>query len=272
MAMVLATTSTATAQTDPEQDPAVVTTVADEAVVEQATDTARLAEAASGTTGPAALEVSDEGDTLVRTTSGATVTVPADPSEDIELDTPGGTSIAMSLPSATEAHDAVVVDGTTVYAQTAPQTDIAVKPTSTGVQALITIDGPSAPTTFDFGVTVPEGGQIALLTDGGATVLDATGTPAATIAAPWARDAHGAAVPTRFELDGTTLRQVVEHHDTTAYPVVADPAWFVVIGARIILQAIVSQAVKWWYERNGYRCTTYGPFWWHMLMCAKPVR
>ncbi|HEX6339922.1 MAG TPA: hypothetical protein VFZ92_02510 [Umezawaea sp.] len=270
--MTLAMTGASIAQADTVDDPAVVTTVTDASVVEQATEAAQVVAAVSDGTTPASVEISQEGDTLARTATGATVTVPADPAEQITLSTPTGASMAMSVPGAHEAENAVVVDGTTVYTETAAQTDIAVKPTSTGVQALITIDGPSAPTSFDFGVTVPEGGQIALQTDGGAVVLNAAGEPAATIATPWARDANGAAVPTRFELQGTTLRQVVEHGQNTAYPVVADPAWFVVIGARMLFMVVVGQATKWWYERNGYSCTTYGPFWWHMLTCAKPVR
>ncbi len=48
----------------------------------------------------------------------------------------------------------------------------------------------------------------------------------ATIGAAWAVDANGAAVPTRYEIDGTTLTQVVETDATTAYPVVADPSWW----------------------------------------------
>ena len=51
-----------------------------------------------------------------------------------------------------------------------------------------------------------------------------------------------------------------------------DPSWFVVCGARLILNVLVSQATKWWYERNGYNCTMFGPWWWHMVTCAKPVR
>lgn len=45
-------------------------------------------------------------------------------------------------------------------------------------------------------------------------------------------DANGAAVPTRYEIDGTTLTQVVETDARTAYPVVADPScwWWVWTG------------------------------------------
>lgn len=48
----------------------------------------------------------------------------------------------------------------------------------------------------------------------------------ATIGAAWAVDANGQAVATHYEIDGTTLTQVVETDARTAYPVVADPSWF----------------------------------------------
>ena len=47
----------------------------------------------------------------------------------------------------------------------------------------------------------------------------------ATIEAPWAVDAKGAALETHYELgaDGTSLTQVLETNKNTAYPVTADP-------------------------------------------------
>lgn len=46
----------------------------------------------------------------------------------------------------------------------------------------------------------------------------------AVIAAPWAVDANGAPVETSYELEGTTLTQVVDIDDSTAFPVTADPS------------------------------------------------
>ena len=46
----------------------------------------------------------------------------------------------------------------------------------------------------------------------------------AEIATPWAVDANGDPVATRFELDGATLVQIVETNADTAFPVVADPS------------------------------------------------
>lgn len=45
-----------------------------------------------------------------------------------------------------------------------------------------------------------------------------------SIARPWAADAHGAPVPTRFAVRGGALVQTVDFKETTAFPVVADPS------------------------------------------------
>lgn len=45
--------------------------------------------------------------------------------------------------------------------------------------------------------------------------------------APWAVDANGVSVPTYFEINGTTVTQVVKHKaGNYAYPIVADPDWW----------------------------------------------
>lgn len=45
------------------------------------------------------------------------------------------------------------------------------------------------------------------------------------IAAPWAFDANGRSVPTRYVVNGNTVTQVVDTAKTTKYPVVADPTF-----------------------------------------------
>lgn len=43
------------------------------------------------------------------------------------------------------------------------------------------------------------------------------------VAAPWAVDATGQSVPTRYEIEGQALVQVIDFTAATAFPVVADP-------------------------------------------------
>jgi hypothetical protein len=117
-------------------------------------------------------------------------------------------------------------DDVAVFDGTAPDTEVAVEDTPQGLRALVHIDSPEAPERFDF----PIGGDVSTLRlteDGGATALNQLGEVVAVAAAPWASDADGIPVPTHYEINGTTLTQVVEHHaGDYAYGIVADPAWW----------------------------------------------
>ena len=116
-------------------------------------------------------------------------------------------------------------DALAVFEGTAPDTIVAVEDTPQGPRALVHIDSPAAPERFDF----PMGGDVTSLrptADGGVEALGERGDVIATAPAPWATDANGVPVPTHFEIDGTTLTQVVEHHfGDFAYGIVADPWW-----------------------------------------------
>ena len=62
------------------------------------------------------------------------------------------------------------------------------------------------------------------------------------IPAPWAVDASGAALPTRYEITGDTVTQVVDTRGAR-FPVVADPAWIPVIIALTAAAARVAAPV-----------------------------
>lgn len=70
---------------------------------------------------------------------------------------------------------------------------------------------------------VPAGWTIDKAVDGAYDVRDADGRQTGSrILAPWAVDAVGRALPTHFEVQGQSLRQVVDTTDA-AYPIVMDP-------------------------------------------------
>lgn len=113
-----------------------------------------------------------------------------------------------------------------LFAGTAADTAVAVEDLGAGVRALVHIESPDAPERYDF----PIGGDVGslrLTPGGGVEALSAARRVIATAAPPWAIDAQGVDVPTHYEVDGTTLTQVVEHrgHDF-AYGIVADPSWW----------------------------------------------
>lgn len=108
--------------------------------------------------------------------------------------------------------------------------------------ALLVIDNQDAPTEYRFEDAVPDGRTAELRPDGSVQFFDSDGNKSGGIAAPWALDANGKEVPTRYTLDGTTLVQTIDH-EGAAYPVAADPAWFLVIVFAARLAAPTAAAV-----------------------------
>jgi hypothetical protein len=187
---------------------------------------AALADVAS-VTGPSAVTVaSSEGFTAAA--AGSVVELPKDPTDGLSLTTADGASIEIGLPGAANADDGVrQASGEVVYADALPDVAVAAQPTPDGgMRALVVIDGPQAPTEFRFPMTVPAGASLVPSPDGGVSVIGSDGAPVGQIAAPWAYDANGTAVPTSYRVEGTTLIQTVAHVGT-AYPVVADPSFSV---------------------------------------------
>ncbi len=113
-------------------------------------------------------------------------------------------------------------DGVTVHR--APRNSYGVL-TGTGREGLeagyIVINDASAPSRYSFTVGDAET-HLALNPDGTVAVFDESGTQVNYIAAPWARDATGKKLPTRYAVSGNTITQTVEHLGAV-YPVTADP-------------------------------------------------
>ncbi|MDF1487802.1 hypothetical protein [Tessaracoccus caeni] len=181
------------------------------------------------------------------------VTVPSDSGAVLDMPTPGDSeSIGIGLPGR-DVTASLTDEGAAVYEDIAPDTSLVVAlveisepEIESAVQTLITIESAAAPSEYVFPLDLPEGAQIDLLPDGSAVVLNADQLVLSVIAAPWAVDATGTDVPTRFVLDGDKLIQEVDHWGAT-YPVVADPFWFVpviVVGARAILPIVVRATTK----------------------------
>lgn len=199
----------------------------------------------------------DADSAAVVTQNGATTEVPKNPEDGVAFATDGAPPITIGLPNADESKDAKrLSDGTVVYPGSNGSAN-AVIPTEHGVQMLTTIENADAPTRFAYKVDVPDGGKVKVIEDGNAVVLDRNGTPMMAVAAPWARDANGTAVPTKFESNGTTLTQVVEHTSNAyAYPVVADPFWIPAWAVVQIIRCGFGGALGWiasagwkWYWR-----------------------
>ncbi|WP_147430036.1 hypothetical protein [Frondihabitans australicus] len=80
-----------------------------------------------------------------------------------------------------------------------------------------------APTDYRYDVTLDgRPAHLTLAAGGAVAISNSDGIVVDVFQPPWARDAHGVEVATRYRIDGGTLVQEVDHAGAT-YPVVADP-------------------------------------------------
>jgi hypothetical protein len=115
---------------------------------------------------------------------------------------------------------------TRVYNGEHDDSRVAVQPTADGVRAAIAIDSADAPERYPFELGGDAERLVLDVQDGSVWVFGNGKQPLGHFESPWAYDAEGRTVPTHYEVNGTTLTQVVEHKagDFT-YGIAADPKW-----------------------------------------------
>lgn len=145
--------------------------------------------------------------------------------EAVRLSGAGTAGVSLGLP-APQNSQVSKIDGRYVV----PASDgasLAVAPTADGAQVLIGIEEPGAPTSYDFDLDAADGLTGQVTPDGAVELTNEAGELAAQVAAPWAVDADGRQVPTRFTLRDGVITQVVDHRaGDFNYPIVADPRIF----------------------------------------------
>lgn len=166
-------------------------------------------------------------DAFAAQTGQITVVVPDDAADPVAITStdPAVPDVAVALPDLAGVDDArQAEDGTLVYTSDA-DASLAVQPLADGsTRFLSVLDNDGAPERYDYTF---DGVDLTLQADGSVLVTDGE-EPVGFVAAPWATDADGVAVPTRYEVDGSTLTQVVEHTaGAFAYPITADPKYSV---------------------------------------------
>lgn len=167
----------------------------------------------------------ETGDTAIEASAGTTaVTVPTDPSDAITVDA-AISSISVGLPFSDTADSAKTeANGVVSYDNNNGSITVPVVKTDASVEITTVISSSSAPTRYGYTVSVPEGGILSQDSDGIVSVLDSAGGWIAGFAPAWANDANGSSVLTHYEIDGSTLVQVVDlSSPDIAFPVVADP-------------------------------------------------
>jgi hypothetical protein len=156
-----------------------------------------------------------------------TLRIPSRSSQQIVLTTRAKEQISIGLPFGYQGSAGRQVYGRSIgFDNKNGSTTVVLPKTDGSVQVATIIDGVSAPTSFSYPLSLPEGGRAVVSSSGLVLILDSQGQYAAAVAPPWAIDAKGVKVPTRFELRGNLLVQSVDHLiNKVTYPVVADP-WF----------------------------------------------
>lgn len=160
----------------------------------------------------------------VSTSDGLQVQVPVDAADGVRMALPGG-GVSIGLPFADQATDAIAsqLPGVVVYDNNNGSSTVPVVRADGTVQISTVIENANASKRYDYPITAGSGETLQLGDDGSVTLVDQAGVPIVGVAAPWARDANGNAVPTHYEVSGTTLTQVIDFTAETAFPVVADP-------------------------------------------------
>lgn len=153
------------------------------------------------------------------------VEVSAAAADGVSISTGDG-SATIGLPFADEVSAASSTDpGTVTYDNGNSSSSVVLVHYTGSVQIATVIGSATAPTRYDYPIDLPDASSL-VLRDGGAAVIDdETGEVLGSFAAPWAKDSAGKDVPTRYELNGQTLTQVVDHDSSFTYPVVADPTY-----------------------------------------------
>lgn len=198
----------------------------------------------------ASLKVAPEGGVLV-VVKDSSLPVPEGTSAD--PDDPYFGSVRPTKPSPTPTRTITPIDGNRAATSAAPVD-------AGGTADVATAGGDAATDEEDLPVYEPGEAEELAASVG----LAEDEVPFLAIEKPWAVDAAGKQLPTRYEVQGTTLSQIVDTTGAT-YPVVADPLFIPIIiaitttaarmAAPAVARAMVAQVIKEGMKqttRNGY--------------------
>lgn len=189
-------------------------------------------------------------------TSTRSVSIPRTSSGDVRVEaTANGSAraVRLSLPPVSGARDAVVAsDGTVTFASKTAPTSLAIQAFDQGVRIHVVLKSALASSAYAYVMSLPTGGSVQLLANGGVAILASDNSFGGGFAPPWATDSDGRAVPTHYELRGSTLMQIVDHTaGQYTYPVVADPYY----GLTLIDHA------SWVWHTEGWTFAVTPTFW-----------
>lgn len=147
-------------------------------------------------------------------------------------------SIALAAPGKSSS---AYRDTGRAFSRVAPDTDAVVRSENGSAQILSVMQSDAAPTQQRYEVGLPAGEKL-VPSGSGFKIVDLSGKATGSVEAPWAKDATGKSLPTRYLLEGNTL---VQETDTAGavFPVVADPKLTYGLGVYLNM---------WGYELRAY--------------------
>lgn len=177
--------------------------------------------------GVAPAQLSDENQKMEHDTPRSTVSVQKNPKDGVSVSNKklGGASVHVGLPYADGASEASSVSqGVVSYDNKNGSSTIPVAKNDGSLQMVTKIDNRDAPTEYKYVMGVPQGTKLVHQKDGSVLILDNNGKMVSAMSKPWAVDAQGTPVNTKYVIQGNELIQVIDHTSQDyKYPIVADP-------------------------------------------------
>lgn len=177
--------------------------------------------------------------------------VPKDSDSAVQLPTTSsGEQVGFELPIE-GAKVSTTEGGSAVFADAKTGVEVAVQGVNTdkmagiesATRALITIPNSQAPLEYKFPLDLPDGARATVHDEGGVLIKNQDGELISAVGTPWAVDAGGKKIATRFTIRDGVLVQRVEHKNAV-YPVVADPIWFVPVIVGFGVRSVIQVAVR----------------------------
>ena len=198
-------------------------------------------EAPGGTETP--IQINTDNGEYTGESADMTFAIPDGAADQLTLESSGDAPLTVTLPDV-QVSEAVLntESDAVVFPENGNDTAVAIQAFDEGAQLSTVLNSTNSPASFAYEVSVPTGGALTLLEEGGVAVTDADGAPVGFISTPWARDGAGAEVPTRYSVSGNVVTQFVDHRGKGfQYPIVADPYLF---------KDLISSARWDWIERS----------------------
>lgn len=162
----------------------------------------------------------------------------------------GSEKIEMAVSSV--GNDQGVVEDNTVF-YNGKEASVGVQALENGARQVIILKNEKAPLRYDFTYKLENKSYLKFAQledgtqDGSIIIYNKQDEPIGMIDPPWAKDNNGMPVNTHYEINGTTLTQVIEPTTVTAYPVIADPSvysWYFKSGKWITRGGVRSLSLK----------------------------